>query len=92
MIEVPEVEDVIVGRSHVGGIGVGLYRDEQDAFEYVWKPGTTFWPTCSVTAKYAASFSRFTDNSIARWRRSTTSCTTDSWVSACPMSRVPAQT
>ena len=38
------------------GIGVGLYRDEQDAFEHVWKPGTTFEPDPQVTARYAELF------------------------------------
>ena len=39
-IEVPEVEDATpLGAAMLAGIGVGLYRDEQDAFEHVYRPG-----------------------------------------------------
>ncbi len=56
-IEVPAVEDATpLGAAMLGGIGVGLYRDEQDAFEHVWKPGTTFEPDPQVTARYADLF------------------------------------
>ena len=56
-IEVPAVEDATpLGAAMLGGIGVGLYRDEQDAFEHVWKPGTTFEPDPNVTARYADLF------------------------------------
>ena len=40
----------------LAGIGVGLYRDEQDAFEQVGKPGTTFEPDPQMTALYAELF------------------------------------
>jgi xylulokinase len=56
-IEVPAVEDASpLGAAMLGGIGVGLYRDAQDAFEHVWKPGTTFEPERQVTARYADLF------------------------------------
>jgi xylulokinase len=56
-IEVPAVEDATpLGAAMLGGIGVGLYRDEQDAFEQVWKPGTTFEPDSQLTARYAELF------------------------------------
>jgi len=56
-IEVPAVEDATpLGAAMLGGIGVGLYRDELDAFEKVWKPGTTFEPDLKVTARYADLF------------------------------------
>jgi xylulokinase len=56
-IEVPAVEDATpLGAAMLGGIGVGLYRDEQDAFEHVWKPGTSFEPDSQVTARYAELF------------------------------------
>ena len=56
-IEVPEVEEATpLGAAMLAGIGVGLYRDEQDAFEHVWKPGTTYEPDPQVTARYAELF------------------------------------
>ena len=56
-IEVPAVEDATpLGAAMLGGIGVGLYRDAQDAFEHVWKPGTTFEPDLQTTARYAELF------------------------------------
>jgi len=54
IIEAPAVEDASpLGAAMLGGIGVGIYRDEQDAFEHVWKPGATFEPDLQVTARYA---------------------------------------
>jgi sugar (pentulose or hexulose) kinase len=38
------------------GIGVGLYRDEQEAFERVWKPGKTYQPDAKLSARYAKWF------------------------------------
>ena len=44
-IEVPDVEEATpLGAAILAGIGVGLYRDERDAFERVYKPGKTFEP------------------------------------------------
>ncbi len=57
VIEVPAVEDATpMGAALLGGIGVGIYRDERDAFEHVWKPGVTFEPDPQVTARYAELF------------------------------------
>ncbi len=53
-IEVPEVEEATpLGAAILAGIGVGLYRDEQDAFERVYKPGKTYQPDPQLAAKYA---------------------------------------
>jgi sugar (pentulose or hexulose) kinase len=53
-IEVPEVEDATpLGAAILAGIGIGLYRDEQDAFEQVYKPGKTYQPDSQLVAKYA---------------------------------------
>jgi xylulokinase len=42
-IDVPEVEESTpLGAAILAGIGIGLYRDEQDAFERVYKPGRTY--------------------------------------------------
>ena len=57
VIEVPEVEDASpLGAAMLAGIGVGIYRDEKDAFEHVQKPGKTYEPDLRVTAQYAELF------------------------------------
>ena len=53
-IEVPEVEEATpLGAAILAGIGIGLYRDEQDAFERVYKPGKTYQPDPELAPKYA---------------------------------------
>jgi xylulokinase len=53
-IDVPEVEESTpLGAAILAGIGVGLYRNEQDAFERVYKPGKTYQPDPSLASKYA---------------------------------------
>jgi xylulokinase len=52
-IDVPEVEEATpLGAAILAGIGVGLYRDEQDAFERVYKPGKTYQPDPQLSTKY----------------------------------------
>ncbi|MGA2380025.1 MAG: FGGY-family carbohydrate kinase, partial [Spirochaetia bacterium] len=56
-IEVPEVEDASpLGAAMLAGIGVGIYRDEKDAFERVRKPARTYHPDLRVTSRYAELF------------------------------------
>ncbi len=53
-IEVPEVEEATpLGAAILAGIGVGLYRDEQDAFEHVRRPGKVYLPDESLVPRYA---------------------------------------
>ena len=53
-IEVPEVEEATpLGAAILAGIGVGLFRDEQDAFERVYKPGKTYHPDSQLAPQYA---------------------------------------
>ncbi len=53
-IEVPNVEEATpLGAAILAGIGVGLYKDEQDAFEQVYKPGQTYHPNPELAPKYA---------------------------------------
>jgi xylulokinase len=57
-IEVPEVEEATpLGAAILAGIGVGLYKDEQDAFARVHKPGKTYEPNRELSARYAEWFS-----------------------------------
>ena len=53
-IDVPEVEEATpLGAAILAGIGIGLYRNEQDAFERVYKPGKTYQPDSQLAPKYA---------------------------------------
>ena len=53
-IEVPDVEEATpLGAAILAGIGVGLYKDEQDAFERVYKQGKIYLPDPKLVAKYA---------------------------------------
>jgi xylulokinase len=53
-IDVPEVEEATaLGAAILAGIGVGLYRDEEDAFGQVYRPGKSYCPDSRLTPKYA---------------------------------------
>jgi xylulokinase len=53
-VEVPEVEEATpLGAAILAGIGVGLYRDEQDAFERVYRPGKTYVPDARLAVQYS---------------------------------------
>jgi len=42
---VPDVEEAVpLGAAILAGIGTGVYRDEQDAFQQVYRTGTTYVP------------------------------------------------
>jgi len=57
VIEVSEVEDASpLGAAMLAGIGVGIYRDERDAFQQVRKPMKTFEPDTGAAARYAEWF------------------------------------
>jgi xylulokinase len=52
-IEVPEVEEATaLGAAILAGIGVGLYKNEQDAFDHVYKQGETFEPNPKLASLY----------------------------------------
>ena len=56
-IDVPDVqESTPLGAAILAGIGVGLYRDEHDAFNRVYKPGTTFEPDPKLSPRYTEWF------------------------------------
>jgi xylulokinase len=59
-VEVPEVEEATsLGAAILAGIGVGLYRDEQDAYERVYRVGKIYLPDPQLTAKYAGWYEIF---------------------------------
>ncbi len=58
--EAPEVEEATpLGAAILAGIGVGLYKDEQDAFQQVYRPGRVFEPNTDLTEMYAERFKTF---------------------------------
>jgi sugar (pentulose or hexulose) kinase len=60
-IDVPEIEEATpLGAAILAGIGVGLYRDEQDAFERVYKPGKTYQSDPQLAGNYAEWYKIYT--------------------------------
>jgi xylulokinase len=56
-IEAPEVEEATpLGAAILAGIGTGLYRDEQEAFERVYRPGKIYQPDPELASRYAGWF------------------------------------
>ena len=57
-IEASEVEEATpLGAAILAGIGVGLYKDVQDAYQQVRKGGKVYEPNLELTAKYRELFS-----------------------------------
>ena len=57
-IEVPDIEEATpLGAAILAGIGLGIYRDEQDAFERTYRAGKTYQPDPKLAAQYAEGFS-----------------------------------
>jgi xylulokinase len=53
-IEAPGVQEATpLGAAILAGIGVGVFKDEQEAFEAVYRPGRTYEPDAALTAAYA---------------------------------------
>ena len=57
-VEVPQVEEATpLGAAILAGIGVGLYRDEEEAFRRVRRRGRTYEPDPELSRRYAEWFS-----------------------------------
>jgi sugar (pentulose or hexulose) kinase len=48
-----EEESTALGAAILAGIGTGLYRDENDAYEKTFRQGKTYYPDSSVGEKYS---------------------------------------
>jgi xylulokinase len=58
--EIPHIEEATpLGAAILAGIGVGLYRDEQEAFQRVYRPGHVFEPNLRLTSQYQERFHIF---------------------------------
>lgn len=56
-IEVPQLDEAVpLGAAILAGIGAGIYRDEQDAFERVSRPGRVYEPNGELSARYTQWF------------------------------------
>jgi xylulokinase len=56
-IEVPNVQEATpLGAAILAGIGLGLYRDEEDALRRIQRPGKTYEPDATLATRYADWF------------------------------------
>ena len=56
-IEVPAIEEATpLGAAILAGIGVGLYADEEDAFQRVYRPGKVYEPDPRLVERYQEWF------------------------------------
>jgi xylulokinase len=59
-VEVPQLDEAVpLGAALLAGIGVGLYRDQEDALAQAWRPGRTYEPDPRRAAEYAGRFAVF---------------------------------
>jgi xylulokinase len=57
-IEVPAVEEATpLGAATLAGIGVGIYRDEKDAYEHIYRPGPVYEPDPKENSLYSELYS-----------------------------------
>jgi len=60
LIEVPGVEEATpLGAAILAGIGVELYRDEEDALQRVYRPGQRYEPDSACSSRYAEWISMY---------------------------------
>lgn len=59
-IHTPELEEAVpLGAAILAGIGVGIYKNEQDAYDQVYKPGQVHEPNGKLNSQYAERFKTF---------------------------------
>jgi xylulokinase len=59
-IEVPPIDEaVVLGAAILAGLGVGIYRDEQEAYDRVHQPGRIYEPDPALHARYRDSFTTY---------------------------------
>ena len=60
VVEVPDMEEAVpLGAAILAGIGTGVYRDEEDAFSQVYRPGTSYVPDPQAQARYRELYGRY---------------------------------
>jgi xylulokinase len=56
-VEVPAIEEATpLGAAILAGIGVGIFKDEPDAFRKTYHPGETYTPNVEAAAQYETFF------------------------------------
>jgi xylulokinase len=61
-VEAPDVEEATpLGAAILAGIGAGLYRDEQDAFEQIYRPGPVYEPDLGRAALYREAYALYSE-------------------------------
>jgi xylulokinase len=61
-VEVPNVEEATsLGAAILAGVGLGLYRDEEEAYQRVGRPGESYEPDARRAARYAEWFEIYRD-------------------------------
>ena len=59
-IQAPDLDEAVpLGAAILAGIGVGIYKNEQDAYDQVYKPGQVYEPDGKLNAQYAEWFKTF---------------------------------
>jgi xylulokinase len=59
-IQAPELDEAVpLGAAILAGIGVGIYKNEQDAYDQVYKPGQVYEPDGKLNSQYAEWFKTF---------------------------------
>ena len=62
LIEVPDNEEATtLGAALLAGIGVGVYRDEAEAYERTFRPGRIYEPDAALVTKYEGYYKIFRD-------------------------------
>jgi xylulokinase len=57
MIEVPDMDEATtLGAALLAGIGIGIYKDEQEAYQRTFKTGKIYEPDMSLKEKYDKYF------------------------------------
>ncbi len=59
-VEVPELDEAVpMGAAILAGIGVGIYKDEEDAYRQVKRPGRVYEPDAGLRGFYDERFGQF---------------------------------
>ena len=60
VVEVPDVDEAVpLGAAILAGIGTCVYRDEQEAYGRVYRPGTSYVPDSAAHQRYRELYEQF---------------------------------
>jgi xylulokinase len=59
-VQTPELDEAVsLGAAMLAGIGVGVYQDEQDAFDQIYQPGRVYEPDPNMIGRYQEGYEVF---------------------------------